>query len=72
MTIPTTSLREKNDLKLLVVGTGPDEKELRELANRDKRIIFMGNSTQPLDYYQMAVIGNYQLAQKWSNRLVQN
>ena len=35
----------KHDTKLIIVGTGPHEKELKMLAKKDSRILFVGYKT---------------------------
>ena len=47
----------KGDIPLLIAGTGPDEKRLRELAGDDTRIEFLGfvRDSEMVDYYANAL-----------------
>ena len=47
----------KNDTKLLIAGSGPHEKKLKELAKDDSRIIFLGYKTpkELIDIYSNAL-----------------
>lgn len=47
----------RSNIKLMIGGTGPDEVRLREMANGDARIVFLGylSDKQLLDYYANAL-----------------
>ena len=47
----------KEDIKLIIAGTGPHEKELKELSKNDPRIIFIGYKSpkELIDIYANAL-----------------
>jgi glycosyltransferase involved in cell wall biosynthesis len=47
----------KSDIPLLIAGTGPDEEQLRALAERDQRVRFLGfvRDAELLEYYADAL-----------------
>lgn len=51
----------KSDIKLFIAGTGPQEKELKELAKQDKRIEFLGfvNDETVENYYKNSLVIPY-------------